>query len=324
MSKGYVTTKSIAFKFSENKSKVFQSEEYFLWKINKNWEKIFDKIISEKCEATYLKNGKLYLNVNDSNIYYTLITYKSNFFEKINDFLEKKIVYSIEIKKINGKLKREKEKKETKETKKILKEEKKNEKNIELSKEILEEIEEKINKIDKKYKEYGDKLKKIAINMKKKEKYLLENGYVRCKICNEIHFPNKENEKCFNCYEIEENLKQEKMMNLIIENPYISESEAVKFTKSNEYIYYKVRDILAQRIYNELVYLCKDTKIELEENSDYTNEIRKEAKFDLELLIKKYVDYKIGTDNLEIYKNERKKIIKKLKNEINFKYFNKR
>ena len=58
--------------------------------------------------------------------------------------------------------------------------------------------------------------------------------------------------------------------------------------------------------------------MDIEENKDYSEEIRNEAKLELELLIKAYIDYRIGTEDKAVFQNERKRVLRKLKNEIKF------
>ena len=109
--------------------------------------------------------------------------------------------------------------------------------------------------------------------------------------------------------EKEENEKLEKMSAIIMGNPFIGENEAVKISGTDRYTYYKVRDILAQRAYNDLLYFYITKNIEIKYSEDYESEIRKEANTDFEIYVKNYIDYKVGTDNKEIYNIERKKLI---------------
>ena len=139
-----------------------------------------------------------------------------------------------------------------------------------------------------------------------------------CDKCGTIYYPGKNEKICFECYEKEENKKIEFMIKIIKENPFIGEKNAVLLTNTDDYTYYRVRDILAQRTYFELLYFCERTDLDIEINKDYSSEIRNEAKIELEILIKMYIDYKIGTEDNTIFQNERNKILKKLKREINF------
>ena len=187
---------------------------------------------------------------------------------------------------------------------------------IKLSAEKIKKIEESISKI--KYPEIAEKMKEIAINSAKKEIFLLEEGYKKCKTCGKIFLPSNEEERCFECYENEEIKKQRKMQELIEKNPYIGETEAINLTKTDTYTYYKVRDFLAQSVFSELLCLCEKGNIEIEVNSDYREEIKNEYKRDVEILISMYIDFKIGTKDTNIYKKERNKVLRKIKNEMNF------
>ena len=180
----------------------------------------------------------------------------------------------------------------------------------------MKKIEESISKIT--YPEIAEKMKEIAINSAKKDIFLLGEGYKMCKTCGKIFLPNNNEQKCFSCYEDEEIIKQRNMKELIERNPYIGETEAINLTKTDTYTYYKVRDFLAQSVFSELLCLCEKANIEIEENSDYREEIKNENKRDVEILISMYIDFKIGTKDTNIYKKERNKVLRKIKNEMNF------
>lgn len=315
----YISSKKIAMNIFEKKSIIFNNEKYKLWKIKKNWQEIVGDMINADTEPIYLKNKKLNVYVENPSIYYAISTLQEELINKINDYLKENIVNSLEIKKVNQ-IKKYKEKKEIKDLEKKIEEKKEKEEfiNIKINKEEIENIEKSINKIDKKYDEIAEKLKEIAINKLKKDKLLLQKGYKKCSKCNAIFYPKTDENICFICYGEKQNEKENKMRNILIENPYISEKRAVELSDSDEYTYYKMRDVLAERVYKELIYFTESKNLEIEINSDFYEEIRKEAKLDFEILIRNYIDYKIGTENEEIYINERKKVLKKIKNEMAF------
>ena len=331
MMKNFKSTKNIVLKILENK-KIFKNESYILWKLKENWIEITGKTIGENTDLKWLKNGILTVNVSDPSIYHSIITYQNVIINKSNEFLEKKYINKLEILKINKSIRRNITEELVKNEKirndededieqdldEIILKEEKEFNNIKISSEEIFEIENSINKIDEKYKEFSEKLKEIAINRKKKDKYLLTKKYKMCDKCGTIYYPGKNEKICFECYEKEENKKIEFMKKIIKENPFIGEKEAVLLTNTDDYTYYRVRDILAQRTYFELLYFCERTDLDIEINKDYSSEIRNEAKIELEILIKIYIDYKIGTEDNTIFQNERNKILKKLKREINF------
>ncbi len=332
MSKNFKSTKNIIISMMEKRS-IFKSEGYILWNLKQNWKKIIGEKIGENSEPIWLKNGKIVINIKDTSIYHPLVTSQNIIMEKVNEFLGENMVSNLEIRKIsrnegknitddlvrNEKLRREifKEDEFYEEIEERRQKEKKIEK-IEISSEEIEIIEKSIDKIDSKYSEFSEKLKKIAINRIKKDIYMLSNGYRRCDRCNSIYYPRKDERICFECYEKKETEKRELMTQIIRENPFIGEKKAVNLTKTDEYTYYKVRDILAQRAYYELLYFCEKADMDIEENKDYSEEIRNEAKLELELLIKAYIDYRIGTEDKAVFQNERKRVLRKLKNEIKF------
>ena len=190
--------------------------------------------------------------------------------------------------------------------------------------EEVKEIHENINKIDEKYEDIARNLEKIAIKLKKREKYLKSIGYIECENC-KILFLQESNEKmCFECRMNEKNQKFQKMADLIRNKPYISEKQAVRMTNTDKSTYYKARDILAQQTYNDMLYYCLEKNREISLNEDYEFEIRSESREDVEKFIKNYVDYKIGSDNEEVFKIERKWALRRLRKDMKFRLENNR
>lgn len=343
---GIKDLKNLALKAIEKRSSLLKNEKYILWKIKKNWTQIVNGPIGEKTYPKSLFNGNLVVVINDGIIYHTTIMYAENIKEKINTFLNGKFLESIEFSKVNYKIKRdlldeliENEEKrgtirvgeiprgnvresridvesENKITEKV--------KDIVLSTEEIKEIHENIDKIDKKYEDIARRLEKIAIKLKKREKYLKNNGYIECEHC-KILFLQESNEKmCFECRMNEKNRKFQKMADLIRNKPYISEKQAVRITNTDKAIYYKARDILAQQTYNDMLYYCLEKTREISLNEDYEFEIRSESREDVEKFIKNYVDYKIGSDNEEVFKVERKWALRRLRKDMKFRLENNR
>ena len=338
--------KNLALKAIEKRSSLLKNEKYILWKIKKNWTQIVNGPIGEKTYPKSLFNGNLVVVINDGIIYHTTIMYAENIKEKINTFLNGKFLESIEFSKVNYKIKRdlldeliENEEKrgtirageiprgnirkkrgnagsENKFTEKV--------KDIVLSAQEIKEIHDNIDKIDKKYEDIARRLEKIAIKLKKREKYLKNNGYIECENC-KILFLQESNEKmCFECRMNEKNRKFQKMTDLIRNKPYISEKQAVKITNTDKATYYKARDILAQQTYNDMLYYCLEKTREISLNEDYEFEIRSESREDVEKFIKNYVDYKIGSDNEEVFKVERKWALRRLRKDMKFRIENNR
>ena len=343
---GIKDLKNLALKAIEKRSSFLKNEKYILWKIKKNWTQIVNGPIGEKTYPKSLFNGNLVVIINDGVIYHTTIMYAENIKEKINTFLNGKFLESIEFSKINYKIKRDlldelieneenrgtirvgeiprgniRKKRgnagsENKFTEKV--------KDIVLSAQEIKEIHDNIDKIDKKYEDIARRLEKIAIKLKKREKYLKNNGYIECENC-KILFLQESNEKmCFECRMNEKNRKFQKMTDLIRNKPYISEKQAVKITNTDKATYYKARDILAQQTYNDMLYYCLEKNREISLNEDYEFEIRSESREDVEKFIKNYVDYKIGSDNEEVFKVERKWVLRRLRKDMKFRIENNR
>ena len=338
--------KSLALEAIEKQSSLLKNEKYIFLKIKKSWKQIVNGPIGEKTYPKGLFNRNLVVVINDNVIYHTIIMCKEVIKEKINTFLNGEFVENIEFMKINYKVKRDLldeliENEENRGTIRIGEiprgNVRKKEVNIEaenkitgriediiLSPEEIKEIHENINKIDEKYEDIARNLEKIAIKLKKREKYLKSIGYIECENC-KILFLQESNEKmCFECRMNEKNQKFQKMTDLIRNKPYISEKQAVRMTNTDKSTYYKARDILAQQTYNDMLYYCLEKNREISLNEDYEFEIRSESREDVEKFIKNYVDYKVGSDNEEVFKIERKWALRRLKKDMKFRLENSR
>ena len=310
----------------ELKCSAFKGEGYTFWKLRKNWELIAGDIIAEKSEPKNLYMRELTVYVHDPVIHHSIVLYSSIIMKKINEFFQGNVVKKVEVRKINKNLRKnvldfsQKEKSEKiseineKTGKKILFQEEEQE----LSFEEREKIRENIEKIDKKYENFAIRLKEIAENNRKKEKYLLKNGFIECSECGKIFYPGENEKICFNCYDRKESRKIDGMARLLTEMPLIGERDAVRMTETDAYTYYKVRDMLAQRVYRDLLYFCIEKNLQIKGNEEWSDEIRRETIADFEIYVKNYIDFKIGTDNMEIFSKEREKVIRKLNNDRRF------
>ena len=310
----------------ELKCSAFKGEGHTLWKLRKNWEFIAGDIIAEKSEPKNLYMRELTIYVYDPVIHHSIVSYSSIIMKKINEFFQRNVVEKVEVRKINKNLRKnvldfsQKKKSEKiseineKTGKKILFQEEEQE----LSFEEKEKIRENIEKIDKKYENFAISLKEIAENNRKKEKYLLKNGFIECSECGKIFYPGENEKICFNCYDRKESRKIDGMARLLTEMPLIGERDAVRMTETDAYTYYKVRDMLAQRVYRDLLYFCIEKNLQIKGNEEWSEEIRKETIVDFEIYVKNYIDFKIGTDNMEIFSKEREKVIRKLNNDRRF------
>ena len=343
---GIKDLKNLALEAIEKRSSLLKNEKYILWKIKKNWTHIVNGPIGEKTYPKSLFNGNLVVVINDGIIYHTTIIYAENIKDKINTFLNGKFLESIEFVKVNYKIKRDlldelienEEKRGTIRVGEILRgnireknrnidsENKITEKvrDIVLSAQEIKEIHENIDKIDNKYENIARRLEKIAIKLKKRQKYLKNNGYIECENCKVLFLQESKEKMCFECRMEEENRKFQNMSNLIRNNPYISEKQAVRMTNTDKSTYYKARDILAQQTYNDMLYYCLEKNKEISLNEDYKFEIRSESREDVEKFIKNYVDYKIGSDNEEVFKIERKWALRRLRKDMKFRLENNR
>ncbi len=338
--------KNLALEAIEKRSSLLRNEKYILMKIKKNWKQIVNGPIGEKTYPKSLFDGNLVVVINDGVIYHTTIMYAENIKDKINVFLNGKFLESIEFMKVNYEIKRDlldelienEEKRGTIRAGEIprgnVREKRKNAdfenkitekvKDIMLSQGEIREIHENIDKIDKKYEDIAKSLEKIAVKLKKREKYLKNNGYIECENCKILFLQENSEKMCFECRMNEKNRKFQKMADLIRNKPYMSEKQAIRITNTNKSTYYKARDILAQQTYNDMLYYCLEKNREISLNEDYEFEIRNESKMDVEKFIKNYVDYKIGSDNEEVFKIERKRVLSRLRRDVKFRLENSR
>ena len=338
--------KNLALEAIEKRSSLLRNEKYILWKIKKNWKQIVNGPIGEKTYPKSLFSGNLVVVINDGVIYHTTVMYAENIKSKINEFLNGKFLENIEFVKVNYTVKRdlldelieneenrgairagEIPRRNVRENRINVESENKitgKMKDIVLSLEEVSEIHENIDKIDKKYEDIAKRLEKIAIKMKKREKYLKNNGYIECENCKILFLQENKEKMCFECRMNEKNRKFQKMSNLIRNKPCISEKQAVRITNTDKSTYYKARDILAQQTYNDMLYYCLEKNKEISLNEDYEFEIRSESREDVEKFIKNYVDYKIGSDNEEVFKIERRRVLGRLRKDVKFRLENNR
>ncbi len=335
--------------YDKKKISFFNNEKYILEKIKKNWEIFVGGPIFERSEPKSLFQKILTVNLTDATVYHTFLLHKNVVKDRINKFLGEDVVRNIEIHKVNYKIKREildelieneenfgtlkvgemlREHEVTKRrwgnnkkkvfTKKFTKKGKIDINKVILPKEIIDKIHKAMTENPNCNKKLSERLESILIKMEKRRICLKELGYVECKMCKSLFKPMKDEKICFECEMAKKNKIFESMMRLIQEKPFIGERQALKIIKTDKKTYYKAREVLAQQIYNELLYFCIEKNKEIGNNEEYSFEIRNEAKKEMEDMIKNYIDCKIGSDNKEVFKIERKRILSKLKKDVEF------
>ncbi len=337
------------YMYDKKKISFFNNEKYILEKIKKNWEIFVGGPIFERSEPKSLFEKKMIVNLTDSTVYHTFLMHKNVIKDRINKFLGNNVVEDLEIHKINYKIKREildelieneenfgtikvgqmlREHEVTKRRwgnnkkknfyKKFSKKGKIDINKVILPKKTVDEIHKTMVENTNCDKELLEKLENILIKMEKRRICLKELGYVECKRCEGLFKPVRDEKICYECEMTIKNRIFENMMRLIQEKPFIGERQALKIIKTDKKTYYKAREILSQQIYNELLYFCIEKNKEIGTNEEYSFEIRSEAKKEMEDMIKNYINCKIGSDNKEVFKIERKKVLWKLKKEVEF------
>lgn len=230
-------------KFSENMRGAF---------LKSKWSDIVGKQLSVKSDPMYIKNGILYICVEGSgwlqqmNFYKKEITVKANevlngFYIKGVYFVNKKIPEKIKISDID-------------ETEKI-----NNLSIIPLENGEIYKIKEAISKIEDI--ELKKKIYRLMVKEKKKEKYLLENGYKKCGKCGILH-----KEKGNNCYLCENDKKIEIEQNIfryLLNNYYASDEELkIFFPNMPQENINSIRGKISSRLFNKMVILFKEKKVD--------------------------------------------------------------
>jgi predicted nucleic acid-binding Zn ribbon protein len=65
--------------------------------IRNNWEKLAGKLIAQHTKEVRLRNGKLILKLNSASLRHTLSFSKTEFIDKLNDSIGRKVISEIEL-----------------------------------------------------------------------------------------------------------------------------------------------------------------------------------------------------------------------------------
>lgn len=142
------------------------------------WEKIVGKIC-EKCQPEYIKDGVLYIRVESPVFIHHLTFEKNKYIEKVNKYFCKKVIKDIVVK--TGKLSEIMNEYLDREKEEVIIEKKAKLKEDEIAEE-LENVALDGNNIGIMQK--ITYLRELAIE---REKYLLANGYKKCKVCGMLY-----------------------------------------------------------------------------------------------------------------------------------------
>lgn len=180
--------------------------------IKGNWEQIVGKDLGRKTFVGGVKERTLYIYTENPVMLHQLSFLKAEFLEKTNSFLG--MPY---IKDISFKVKK-------REISDYFREDEEEEFNIEeikLNSSYKEVIEENTKVIENP--EIKNRIQKLMELSKKKEKYLLQEGNKKCKICG-IIFSGPKN-LCINCYNEDRKDRISQVFEEIKKNPYVGINE---------------------------------------------------------------------------------------------------
>lgn len=231
-------------KYSENMRASF---------IRTSWDKIVGKQLSLKSEPYYIKNSILYIKVEGSGWIQQMNFYKKDIILKSNEILNGFYIKGIFF--INRNVNENKiEKNEV-----IEEEEKIDISKISLKNEELFAIKTVISKIEDS--DLKKKFYKLMIKEKKKETYLLNNGYKKCQNCGVMH--NEKESNCFLCSMDKKTEKEREIASFIMNNLYATKEEIISnFQSSGEKTIETVKNRLLSRIYSKMCLLYKENKKE--------------------------------------------------------------
>jgi predicted Zn-ribbon and HTH transcriptional regulator len=181
--------------------------------IQGNWPKIVGIDYAKKSYVAMLKNHKLTIHVESSIWLQQFSFIKSEIIEKANEYLEMDYIVDIQFKVARVDLANyfiNQDEEEKFEPEKILLENNKLNKIEKISQEIEDD-------------EIRDRIKKLMITSKKREKFLLEEGNSKCIDCGSIFKGHKA--RCITCENKLRKMKRELIYDLVKTNPYITYEE---------------------------------------------------------------------------------------------------
>ena len=218
--------------------------------LKSNWSEIVGKALSGKSMPYFIKDRTLYISVENSAWTQQMQFLKNDIINKINQFLNGAYISELifknsEIKRYNYNIKEseDKNKIDTNQIKLMQSEE------SEL-KSIAYEIENE---------EIREKFYKILVENKKREIYLMKEGYIRCERC--LSLFHGEGNVCFTCLSEEKQQMEKDIVNYIIRNPAINFMKIKeKFSKITKDEYIEIKKKTKDRVYREVMIYIKEKK----------------------------------------------------------------
>ena len=185
---------------------------------------------------------------------------------------------------------------------------------IKLPEEEILQIEGILDKVDKKYSEIGERIKKIAIDKKREEKALKEEGIINCMSCGDLFLPQTDEKICIKCINKKEEEKLEAMLKEIKNNPMLRLESDMDVS-----LYNRARDIISQDYFYDMIEIIKHhRRIVNYEDSIYNDKDEKRKEFNE--YMGKYIMYKIGSEDKDVQEAAKKDTIYRIKKIVEMKY----
>ena len=185
---------------------------------------------------------------------------------------------------------------------------------IKLPEEEILQIEGILDKVDKKYSEIGERIKKIAIDKKREEKALKEEGIINCMSCGDLFLPQTDEKICIKCINKKEEEKLEAMLKEIKNNPMLRLESDMDVS-----LYNRARDIISQDYFYDMIEIIKHhRRIVNYEDSIYND--KDEKRKECNEYMGKYIMYKIGSEDKDVQEAAKKDTIYRIKKIVEMKY----
>ena len=296
-----------------------KNDQYYSNLIKENWGKLVGDIVAENSFPAFFSKGKLYVNVNDSTIIQQLSMYKDEVLNIFEKELGDRIVLDLDVRMDRKKkvdIVRNVEVIENNDEENVRKYSSINVdiEKIKLPEEEILQIEEILDKVDKKYSEIGERIKKIAIDKKREEKALKEEGIINCMSCGDLFLPQTDEKTCIKCINKKEEEKLDVMLKEIKNNPMLRLESDMDIN-----LYNRARDIISQDYFYDMIEIIRHhRRIVNYEDSIYNDKDEKRKEFNE--YMGKYIMYKIGSEDKDVQEAAKKDIIYRIKKIVEMKY----
>lgn len=219
--------------------------------VKSNWPDIVGNVLAKKSAPYFIKNRILYVSVENSIWTQQMQFLKNDIIEKINSFLNGAYISDLvfknsEIKRYNYVEKDVKDKNEIDTT--------------EINLTQSEEAELKSIAFEISDDEIREKFYKILVENKKREIFLMKDGYKRCEKC--LTLFDGEGNVCFTCLSDERQKRERETINYIIKTPginYMKAKEKISKLSKDEYIELKKR--AKDMVYREVMIYLREKKL---------------------------------------------------------------